>query len=428
MKRRSAYRWCGYFSLPLLAGPALSNSLNVDLSAMSSFTDNANLSYSDAISERQDEYSANLIADYTNSLIDFDTDYRASENHFDKGSQEDRSLLEGNANLLIGKPHQVMNLLLSHSRRSLLSSPDQVNLLENQDERNISSAIPTLRMRLSSVDNILLQGEVSKIGYRYSDELDSERKGGNLIWQHRFSDIDKFEVSAQHAEISYDSIPGSNVEYQNASIAYSTKLRQLSYLVSLGYNTSKPETGEDFSSPAYRVEVNYQSGFNTLSAYINQQITDTSQGDGNRGSISDPNIADTAGMGLDQFESQIAEIRWQNQSLCGRCNAYISLLYQQDNYQVLNEDNSQNLVGVGLNYKFSTSSNLDIRFSRSEHSYAEGVAHEDYTEKMVRIEYRYIFVNDLSLSVFVARNESDSEAEGLAYEENVSGLSLSYRF
>jgi hypothetical protein len=69
------------------------------------------------------EYSAGILADYENSLLDFETDYRASENRFDKETQPDRSLIEGNAELLIGKAHHPVDLLLVHSRRSVLGAP-----------------------------------------------------------------------------------------------------------------------------------------------------------------------------------------------------------------------------------------------------------------------------------------------------------------
>lgn len=427
MKRKLSYQWFGQFCLPLFAMPVVA-SIEVELAATSRFTDNALRTYSDPISERQDEYSAALLADYENSLLDFDTDYRASENRFDKDTQEDRSVVEGNADLLIGKQHHPVDLLLSHSRRSVLGAPDQIDLLQNEDEREIFSAVPTARLRLSRVDNILLSGDYTQIDFRYAEQFNSERKGGYLIWQHRFSPISSLEVTGQHSEISYDALPDNDYEYQNISVAYETELRQLSYLISVGYNVSKPETGDEFSSPSYRIEVDYRTGFNTLSFYINQQITDTSIGSGNRGDVGGVNLGDASGVGIDQFESQVAEIRWQNQSLCVRCSAYASLLYQKDEYQTLAEDNDQNLASIGFNYQLTRSSSLGIQASRRERRFDDVVARNDFTVTSVGVDYRYTFINDLSLRIFANLDESEADVESLTYDERVSGLSISYSF
>lgn len=428
MKQRSLYTCCSLLSFFLIGSSVFANTIDLEVSATSRFTDNARRTNIDPISERQDTYGLNLVGDYSNSLLALDANYRATENRFDKESQPDRSMVEGNANLLIGKEHHPADLLLSHSRRSLLGTPDQVSLLQNEDEREIFSAVPTLRLRLGSVDDFLVRGDVSTIDYRYASEFNSERKGGSLIWQHQFSEISNTEVSVQHTEISYDVLPQSDYEYQRAAISYSTQLRQLSYLISIGYNTAKPELGEEFSAPSYMLEMDYNSGFNTISLYLNQQITDTSLGNGNRGELGNINLGEAGGVGVDQFESRVAELRWRNQGLCGRCSVYASLLYQEDDYQTLNEDTSQNAVTAGIDYRIFRASTLGVRVLSSEREFEEDVARTAFRETSASIEYRHTFINDIGLSVFASVLKSDSDAEALEYEENVYGASLSYTF
>lgn len=426
MKQTSLFRYVTSLCLPLLTLPATA-AIEVDLAATSRFSDNALRTYSDKISERQDEYSLNFSADYENSLIDLDTSYRASENRFDKASQPNRSLLEGNADLLIGKAHHPLDLLLSHSRRSVLGAPDQIDLLQNEDERQIFSAIPTGRLRITPVDNLLVRGDYTQIDFRYADVFNSERQGGYLIWQHRFSSISNLEVSAQHTEISYDALPDSDYEYQNASIAYAAELRQLSYRISLGYNVSKPQNGDDFSSPSYQVEVDYRTGFNLLSLNMSQQITDTSMGSGNRGVLDGINLGD-ATTGIDQFESRVAEVRWQNQSLCGRCSAYISVLYQKDEYRTLAEDNSQNVAGMGFTYQLSRAASLGFQVDRRERQFDGDVDRNDFTVTSAGANYQYQFANDLGLRIFFVIDDSEADVEGLTYVERISGVSLTYSF
>ncbi|HTF84660.1 MAG TPA: hypothetical protein VL987_08760, partial [Cellvibrio sp.] len=119
MKRTLFFRCFTSLCIPALALPAMAT-VEIDLGVTSRYSDNARRTYSDKIAERQDEYSASILADYENTLLDFETDYRATENRFDKDTQPDRSLLEGNAELLIGKSYHPVDLLLVHSRRSVL--------------------------------------------------------------------------------------------------------------------------------------------------------------------------------------------------------------------------------------------------------------------------------------------------------------------
>ena len=205
-------------------------------------------------------------------------------------------------------------------------------------------------------------------------------------------------------------------------------MRYLSYRVSLGYNQSTPEVGEDFSAPSYRVEIDYRSGFNTLSLLASQQITDTSLGDGNQGMLDNVNLDDARGVGLDQFESRVVELRWDNESLCERCNAYASLLYEQEQYQTLIEDNDQNVASIGFEYQLSRASSVGLQASRQERKFDSDVDRNDFTVTSFGANYRYTFINDLSVQVFFIVDESESDAETLTYDERISGISLTYTF
>src|SRR5690606_4046876 len=166
--------------------------------------------------------------------------------------------------------------------------------------------------------------------------------GASLIWQHKLSAVDRFEVGAQQAEVEFKSAPESNYEYQSAMINYFAELRQLNYNVSVGYNNSKPETGEEYSSPLFTGQLSYASGTNTFTLYADQRITDTSMGDGNRLDF-DGNFApgDVGNTEIDQIERRSLEIGWSNQVLCDRCSIDVTLLVRDDKYVNLPQDNSE---------------------------------------------------------------------------------------
>src|SRR5690606_6247941 len=132
-----------------------------------------------------------------------------------------------------------------------------------------------------------------------------------------------------------------------------------------------------------------------------------SLGDGNRGVLDSVNLDDATGVGLDQFESRVAELRWQNQSLCNRCSAYASLLYEQEQYQTLIEDNNQNVASVGFDYQISRASSIGFQASRRERRFEGDVNRTDFTVNSFGADYRYTFINDLEVQLFFILDESE---------------------
>ncbi len=129
-------------------------------------TDNANKSKDDPLSERQNEAELTVGGDYANRWITFEAGYEASERRFSEGAQEDRSLLRGDSKLVVGQPTDPVDLVVTHSRRTVLNAPDDVDLLRNNDERTILSAMPSARWRPTGVDLLMARGQFSDIDYR----------------------------------------------------------------------------------------------------------------------------------------------------------------------------------------------------------------------------------------------------------------------
>jgi len=432
MNKNRLVKCAGALSLLAASLPGYGD-FTADVAVSTQISDNARKSSGDKISERQDEYSIGVSGDYENRLLDLKADYEASEHRFEKNSQADRSLLEGYAGLTIGKANQPVNLLLSHTRRGLLNNPDQIDLLENHDERQIFSAVPTARLSLSRVDTLVLQGNYSVIDYRYNEFRNSENKGASLIWQHRFSDIDMVQVSVQQSDIEFDETPQNNYEYQNAMLAYSATLRAFSYILQVGYNKSKQDNGEEYSSPSYHATVNYTTGLNNFSFVTDQRITDTSMGDGNRsitGGQWDSGVGsgDVSSNRVDQIERRSMELRWNTSMLCERCDIYANIHVRDDNYLTLPEDNNERGVGIGFSYRFTKNSRLNISFDRREQRFEGDVAREKYSLDRGRADYQYTWRTDVRLSAYLESEKRRSENNGRDYEELVTGVAITYTF
>ncbi len=392
------------------------------------YTDNATRSEDGDTSERQDRYGLTLASDYENQLLDLDVSYSAQERRFSEDSQPTRSYVEGDFDLLLGKPHHFADLLLSHSRRSALRQPDQIDLLVNRDERDIYSAIPTLRARLTPVNQVMLQGHYSQIKYRFDDNRDSERAGGSLIWQHTSSATTEWRVVGSHTEVSFDLNPQLDYTYQAGTIAYSVALSRLSYTVEVGYNETETEQDETFSSPTARVEANYDTGRHHFSLIARQFITDSSQAGGNLGEPgSFGSGRDTVGQ-MDQLERRSADIRWDYSGLCQRCDVSVSAFYRYDDYRTLEEDTDEVGLGAGMGYRLTERASTHLNLTARRQSFEAASDRETFELGRARLSYRYSFPNDLSLELFTHYEKRHSSAITQRYDEARAGLTLGFVF
>lgn len=415
----------------MAALPVYAENFGANISLSSQVSDNPNKTADDQnnVNERQDEYALGVFGNYENSVITLEANYVASENRFEKDSQPDRSILEGDSQLRFGKESQLFDLLLVHSRRSLLNTPDDIDVLANRDERDIVAVIPTFHAPITAVDDVLVRASYSRTSYRYNELRDSEALGGSLIWQHKLSAVDVLELSAQQTEIEFEFVPTSNYTYQNVMLSYSAMLSQFKYTVAAGYNVSKPEVGEEYSSPNFAAEVDYVSGANRFTLYAYQGITDSSTGDANRQSVGgaiDP--GDVSGTEVDQIERRSLDLRWALQAICERCELSVNLFARDDNYININEDNKEHGGGIGASYRLSNAAKLSVNFQRRDQRFDENVTGEEFTYDEIRGEYQYDFVSDLSATLYIEKLERESQNNLTDYEELIGGLTLTYNF
>lgn len=400
----------------------------VRLGLDSEYTDNANKSEEATLSEREDQALIGLSGNYENETLLLDAGYQVRERRFSKGSEEDRTLYEGEGRFVLGKGHDPAQLSISHSRDTVWNTPDALEQLENTDERDIVTVVPSLRWQPTGVDDLQLSGQFSDIGYRYNEQRDSERRGGQLSWIRQLSEVSQFSVSAQQTEIAFDAAPSADYTYRDYHLAYEVTLRKLSYRLQAGLNESEPETGEALSSPAYLVSVSYGEPVNRVELRLRRYITDNSAGSSNRSPLSSFGPDDSSAGDLDQIERERAEINWQYQALCQRCSVSTTLYYQEDDYRQEAEDRTQSGGSINLGYQLSQRGDLSLSWRRNEQSFADDVARTGYQSDRWRLSYRYSFPAGLDVTLSASRIDREADAGGRSYVENRGGLGLDYRF
>lgn len=416
----------------LIAGAGFSagasaNEFAAQVNLSTRYTDNATKVAEDPIEERQDKYELGINGFYENDLIDAGADYIASAHRFQKETQEDRNLVEGDSHLRIGKQTQLFDLLLTHSRRSLRSSAEDLELLSNRDERQMFSVIPSFHLGLTSADRLLVSGSYTEVDYRFNEERNAEYTGASLAWQRDFSAAHGMDLSAQHTKVEFEFFPVADYQYRSAMLAYRVNLRSLSYTLAAGYNqTERDLDDQENSGPSFRAEAQYDAGVHQLSLYAEQRITDSSLGDGNRGELGVPRPGDVSAEGVDQIERRSLELTWTTQALCERCEFGVNLGSREDEYLTAPLSNDERSGGVSLSYRFSQAARINARWDRRDQDFARN--DENITLDRSQIEYRYEFKSGLGLSVFAEQEESRSDSGERDYDEVIGGLSLSYHY
>lgn len=431
--KRLVSNWPGpavLFLVPLLLPPVVlaQEGWMADVSLRTEYTDNPSKSEDAEFSERQDEAELRLGGDYANRWVSFEAGYEASERRFSEGSQDDRSLLQGNSELALGQPTDPADLVVTHSRRTVLNAPDDVDLLRNQDERTILSAVPSVRWRPTGADLLMARGQFADIDYRFRPERNSERQGGSLVWQREVSKVDSLSLTGQHTEVSFDANPLANYHYRTANFSYHVTLRRLQYQVQVGYNESIPRVGEGLSSPSYLVDVQLGGGGNRWSFNASQFITDNSAGSGNQADLGDFTPGESSFGELDQLERTRAELQWSNQKFCGRCDVSVSAHWQRDDYRMEAQDQSELGLRLSGSYEINRQSSLNLSLQRRDQQFDAGVDRSDFQEDRLRARYDYRFVNGVTLDLFFARNARRADDGSREYDENIGGLGASYTF
>jgi len=422
-------QYAAFIMLMVLSCPLFANQFGGSASVLTGKSDNAFKSNEEKTDERQDQYQLNFKGDYTNSLLNLDGEYEATEFRFDKDSQENEQFLEGNASLLVGKSYHPAELLITHTRKTLLSSPDDLALKSNEDEREIFSISPTLRTKIGRRDRVFLTGTATDIRFLKNDKLDSSRKGGTLGWTHGISSIQSLMVNLQKTDVEFDHFIAANYTYKSATLLYSAELRHLSYEITLGQNKSETASGEQFSSPTYGISVNYTNGFNAISLSSNKIITDSSQGGANANSINGlPNSDGSRSDQVDQIERLNSELQWSTSAVCEKCSLAFSIFQRDEDYLTLDQSAKSLGRSASLHYRLSSASALSINTSKSSSTFTGFTLGRDYNIRLSRVEYTYAFINGLGLKLFAQQEKRTSDVFEQRYRENYFGGGLDYTF
>ena len=321
-------------SLLAMSGPVLANNIDFAVGLESAYTDNANNTASNPVSERQDRLSLSAEGEYKNNWLTAELGYQISQLLFDKDTQDDRTELEGSASALFGKENGRFNFTIANSKRQVLGNAGELSVSDNYQTRDVTSLQPRLNIFQDQADTLSITGLYSAVNFDQNqstqDSFDTTSTGAELAWRRNLSKVDSISLIAQHQEIEYDDLAGEDYEYQSVVLRYATELRQLSYSVALGYNVTDPDTGSEDSSLQWEVSVAYDSGGNQISLLSESYLTDPSRGNQNS-LLEDGSNQVALGNGstaiTDQYNRRAHTLTYSTSQLCNLCTLTLTASY-----------------------------------------------------------------------------------------------------
>ncbi len=401
--------------------------VSVDLFAAAGESDNALKTTTNPISEKQNRYTASIQGDWDAQWVGANVQYTAYQETFADNSQEDANYLQGDSGLKFGNTNHLFNLDLRHSRRTLLKEVSDTPLTTNQEEREIFSVVPSIRMDIGASDELIALGDFSRTRYLESELQDSDRNTYGLDYLHNFSAVSRFNLGFKQAVAEFIYFPETDYTLNTATLVYSVSLRKLSYSLGVGSDQTKPELGKEHTSPRYEANLGYKTGANQIGMYINQAITDTSFGQGMQLGISDVPGVDAATNQSGIIERRTSGADWTSKALCARCNFSLGITHSRDQYVNSNLESTQRGATLSIGYNFSTRARLLLNHVLSDQEPVGGLQ-DEYRQTYSRASFRYQLFKSVSLELFHEKEKRSSDAQVQDYQENFTGLSLGYHY
>lgn len=402
---------------------------SLDLTLGLEHTDNSEKTKIGEISDTEQKIGVDFGLAHDGQLLDVDIDYRTVRNSYNNDTQEDNTEVDGALNVEYQPIEGSLFLRLDSITRNVVNDKTALDVADNRQNRTITTFAPEWLLRPTPADQLSLAVNYTDIRYEEAD-LNSDRSGATVKWLRQRSNVDNisaqisyFDVSTEVAELDY--------KYHQAFLSYAAILSRLDYSISLGYNETKRDAVDDVSGGFVDVELNYKNGPSTWSLALGRALTDSSQGDSNGGSSEFSNYQST-NSGFDIYETTTLQASWGSDSLCPSCTVKVSLSYQDEDYDALDNDSEEVSVNVSFGYELSRSTRLSLGASYSDMSFVgEANTRDDYNTAFVNFRLSRQLTRNFAMDLFARGEERDSESLSIqsgSYDELIGGISLKYTF
>lgn len=412
----------------LCAGGVQALELHSSIGTTIEHTDNGLRSQGNERSELESDLWLTFGAAHVGPNLDLGADYRVTRTWYKHDTQEDETTAEGNADLRWQILEQSLFLDVSHSRRNILQDSDQVDLLGNREDRDVTTVSPSYVLRLGGADTVTFAATWTDVNYEDRGERDSQRYGVSVGWSRQLSAVDNLLVNVSTTEVENESDFVGDYRYDSATVGYSAQLSRLRYTVLVGANrTARDRDGDDVDGALVDIEASYESGFNLWTLLARHGLSDSSLGNGNQG-LDDFQSFDSSRNEVDILEQTRVQLDWTNTALCQRCTLNVGAFAEEEDYEEQPDDNREWGVELGFGYQLTRTADAGIIYRYRDLQFTDDNPRDDYDVNEVRLVFDQRLGQRLRAGVFVGWEERSSNAGTSDYDVFSGGLTLAYEW
>lgn len=381
------------------------------------------------IDELQTRTNISVFGAYNGDIISHaQADYTVRHESFAENTQEDDSTLNGELSVLLGDATKNYDLSLTHSSRTLLVDPEEADLTSNRDDRNIFTAIGTLRTSPAK-PNIFSAG-VSSTKTKFNEFVinDSTRDGINTSYTRRVDPLTSAGIDFSVTDIDFDAGNNADFEYKRASIFFRRNLRRLNYNVNIGRYETKNSSGNEDSGPFSSLNAGYSTTLIQFSLTAERDITDTSQGNNNNELFSGDNSVDGRIGTQDQILRKYFSASLSFNSLCANCTALIETGKEDEDFFNLTEESSESdFIRASMSFKPASNITLALSANRNDFSFTQRIDANNFTNTLVRASVEISnLARNLNSSLFIESLKRDFDQRG-DYKSLSYGIRFDYQ-
>lgn len=407
------------------------NSLDGVISLETRKVNNANRSSNPTqeIDELQHQGTFSVTGMYSGKTIDFaELNYQLSHVVYQENSQQDESTLIGESNVNFGNESNRFELQVGHSSRQLLVNPVEADISTNRDDRNIFRIESTVRTRTDRSNILSLTARVADTRFKRTEVNNSLRYQAELAATRKTNPLTSWGASVSSMEIDFDFGSANDYTVDRAKLFLDRDLRRLQYSISIGAYNAKTERDERDGGLG-EVQASYSAGATQWSLGLEQDVTDTSQGNGNAVFFSEGPDASVDGRlnTQDQLVRRSFQLSVSNSAVCARCDVSLRIGVEDETFFELTQEDAQEIFGeLRGGYRFNPRASLGASVRQSELEFINAPGENyDYTALALQLQTQP-WIENFGLGAYVEWTKRDYAGDR-GYSSSSVGVRVSYQ-
>lgn len=382
------------------------------------------------IGEMQTEYGVSLLSLWASEWSEINIDYQYSKTRFSKDSEQEGTFRDGSSSFVLGNETSVYQISLDHSIRRVLREPNAVvTILDNSEERQITSLMPLLRARFDEANSLAIAFSFSDVNFEDSKENSSERKAAQLQYLRDVSPIASFLAVMEQTHIDYDLSNSADYEMSSVTVELSVEHRIFSYSLQVGVSKIQPDSGEPETSSTFGLTLGSEIVGNRFELFAKRLVSDTSTGSGNDGFFSSQASFDGGSEGQDQLLRTELGFSWDYDLLCGRCGFVASIGKEKsEHFHLTENDSSETFYDIRFTYGFSRRLNAVTSIRQTKTDISDLARLSSSGSQLSGFELRYQLNRNFEINLMYEREKRIESGAGMDSKVDTTSLSATWRF